>query len=102
MLDKSNKMYSHALAFDLSVWGLDLNPLLSRTKPSGNDATTSGANFRGKRSGYHLWSRPQTERSKAKVCEYILLDLSSIIFLQSKSAFPKLPLSQSPIIYTVH
>ena len=22
MLDKSNKMYSHTLAFDLSVWGL--------------------------------------------------------------------------------
>ena len=76
----------NALNRDDELFSLDhvYNSLLLRTKPSGNDATTSGANFRGKRSGYHLRSRPQTERSKGKVCEYILLDLSSIIFLQRR------------------
>ena len=50
-----------------------------------------------------LTSRPQAERSKAKVCEHILLDLSSIFFLRFGSNNPTNAYFQgSPYIYFVY
>ena len=55
------------------------NPLQFRTRLSGNDATTSGANICGKSSGKPV-IKTSAKEIESSSCEYISLDLSSIIY----------------------